>query len=297
MCEWGGRNDPRRECEQAAISEFTSFGVQPAYEIRNTMSASRKPILSPTKIATYLECAMKYRYIYIDRIGRFYQRSRGYYSFGATLHRVLQSFHEEGGVASAAEMLERYEGGFISAGYESPEQEREYREAGAEIVEAYHAATTELVEREVETLLVEKSIRTDMGAFILSGRVDRVDRHPDGSLEIVDYKSGRMDTSEEEVAADLAMNLYQLILRRSHPGTRVFATIHCLRSGSQASAELSDSDAGHFEADIRALGEEILSRDWEYVEPKRIEACEDCDFISRCERFWKRQALHESIAD
>src|SRR5579871_1960020 len=148
---------------------------------------SRKPTLSPTRIATYLECAVKYRYIYHDKIGRFYLRARPGYSFGSTLHQVLQSFHEEiratGEAQSAEQMVEQVGQRWISAGYETPEQEQEYREASAEIVQAYHALATERMARQVETLYTEKTISTDMGPFKLSGRVDRVDRHPDGTLE------------------------------------------------------------------------------------------------------------------
>jgi putative RecB family exonuclease len=254
---------------------------------------SRKPVLSPTKIATYLECAMKYRYIYVDRIGRFYLRAHSYYSFGSTLHQVLQNFHEEGGVQSREQMVEQYEQKWISAGYETPEQEQEYRAAGAEIVQAYHAAATERAAQEVETLYVEKTISADLGPFLLSGRVDRIDRHADGTLEIVDYKSGRWETTPEEVAADLAMNIYQLIMRRLHPGTRVIATIYCLRSGSQASAEMSDAEAETFAADLLALGEEIIHRDYENVEPVPCPACPTCEFLPRCERFWREQARRE----
>jgi RecB family exonuclease len=254
----------------------------------------RKPTLSPTRIATYLECAMKYRYIYFDKIGRFYLKARPGYSFGSTLHQVLQSFHEEGGVQSKEQMVEQVEHKWISAGYETPEQEQEYRAAGAEIVQAYHAAATERIEQQVETLFTEKTIFTDMGPFKLTGRVDRIDRHADGTWEIIDYKSGRMEVTPEEVAESLAMNIYQLILRRIYPGDRVISTIYALRSGSQASAEMSEEEAAKFAADILALGEEIINRDYENVEPVPVPACPYCEFLPRCERFWRLQEAREN---
>ena len=72
--------------------------------MRGPRSVTRKPALSPTKISTFLECAVKYRYVYIDKIGRFYLRSRAGYSFGSTLHHVLQQFHEQGAAHSVEEM-------------------------------------------------------------------------------------------------------------------------------------------------------------------------------------------------
>jgi putative RecB family exonuclease len=249
----------------------------------------RKPTLSPTSLSAYLSCAVKYRYLYIDKIGRFYLRARPGYSFGSTLHQVLQTFHEEGAAQSREELTAQVEQKWISAGYQSSEQEQEFRAAGREIVQAYHAAAIERASLQVETVATEKPIRTDMGRFVLAGRVDRIDRHTDGALEVIDYKSGRLTTSPEEVAESLAMSIYQLILRRCNPGTRVFGTIYCLRSGETGSHEMTGEEAEQFEADIRVLGEEILDRDWEYALPRRIEECEECEFLRRCETYWRQE--------
>src|SRR5438067_4348751 len=84
----------------------------------------RKPTLSPTRIGTYLECAVKYKYIYADKIGRYYTRARAGYSFGSTLHHVLQQFHEQGETHSAEEMVSEMEERWIGAGYGSEEEEQ-----------------------------------------------------------------------------------------------------------------------------------------------------------------------------
>ena len=164
-------------------------------EAAERKSGGRKPTLSPTRINTYLECAVKYKYIYQDKIGRFYTKARAGYSFGSTLHNVLQDFHEQGAAHTPEEMVEELQQKWIGAGYESQEQEQAQREAGQQIVQAYHAAHQERVQAQVETIATEKTLSCDMGRFKLSGRVDRIDRHADGRLEIIDYKSGRWDTS------------------------------------------------------------------------------------------------------
>lgn len=244
----------------------------------------RKPTLSPTRISLYLECALKYRYIYIDKIGRFYTRARPYYSLGSTLHQVLEGFHAEGGHASAEEMAMDFEKRWISAGYETIEQEAEYRLAGSEMVALYHRAAAVRSAEGISTLLTERTLRMDFGEFTLMGRIDRVDRWPDGSLEIVDYKSGRMETSTEEIAGDLAMSIYQLLVRHQYPGSKVKATIYCLRTGSQASSELNGAQVDEFIHDLRNLGQDILQRDYESLSPERIPACETCDFLRLCKK-------------
>ena len=71
-------------------------------------TTGRKPTLSPTRIGTYLECAVKYRYIYQDKIGRFYTKARAGFSFGSTLHNVLQDFHEQGATHTPGSIGRRF---------------------------------------------------------------------------------------------------------------------------------------------------------------------------------------------
>lgn len=260
---------------------------------RTKRSGIRKPTLSPTRIGIYLECAVKYRYVYVDKIGRFYTRARAGFSFGSTLHRVLQQFHDTGESHSAEQMAEEVEQRWIAAGYETAEQEQEYRDAGRRVVEAYHEAHQQRSAEQVETLATEKTISCDMGRFKLMGRVDRIDRHSDGRLEIIDYKSGRMETSSEEVRDSLAMSCYQLILRKNYPGVRVAATIYCLRSGNHASAELTDEESERFERDLITVGADILDTNYAELAPVPVPACPACDFLPRCERFWREREAQD----
>ena len=56
---------------------------------------------------------------------------------------------------------------------------------------------------------------------------------------------------------------------------------------------MTDADAKQFGQDILALGEEIIGRDFEGLEPVEIEACEYCEFLPRCRTFWRQQVRGE----
>jgi RecB family exonuclease len=256
----------------------------------------RKPVLSPTRIAIYLDCVVKYRYTYIDKIARYYSRARSYYSFGSTLHHVLQEFHSEGASSSSEALTAAVDQNWIAAGYETPAQESEHREAGHRIVEAYHAAHQERVEQAISTLAVEKMLNWDMGEFRLSGRVDRLDQHADGSLDIIDYKSGRMSVDPSDIEHDLAMACYNLLVRKNYPGQSVVASIYCLRSGEHASFAWTDEQTAVFEEELTLLGQEIVSRDLTDVPPVPLDICPECDFLPKCRQYWRLQDRDE-IAD
>jgi RecB family exonuclease len=142
--------------------------------------------------------------------------------------------------------------------------------------------------------LTEKALRIDLSSeMALTGRIDRVDEHHDGALEIIDYKSGRETVTEEDVAGSLAMSVYQLLVKKKHPDRRVFATLVALRTGAKASHEMDDGARDALLERCRESGEEIRARDWEAVLPVVNDNCPHCDFLPHCARHWRMQARRD----
>lgn len=249
------------------------------------MSKPRKPSLSPTKITTYLACPLKYMWTYIDPRGKWFARAKSYYSFGSSLHATLQRFHDSGdvGVETKEQAIAALEESWLTAGYSSPEEAQEALAEGRELIAAYVDQHIERAD-EAETLFVEKHLRVDLGEFVLMGRVDRVDELTDGSIEIIDYKSGRLATGEQELLDDIAMNCYHLLLRDQFPDRRMVSTIVSVRTGSRTTVEPSIKQLQMFRDDLMKLGAEILNRDWESLRPAVKGICHTCDFLPLCRR-------------
>jgi RecB family exonuclease len=245
----------------------------------------RKPTLSPTKITTYLACPFKYRWTYVDNRGKWYLRAKSYYSFGSTLHHVLERFHNEGdtGVTTTEEVLAAYEESWIDAGFSSAEEMAEVYGEGKQILTRHVQAQLQRP-KTAKALFLERQFRYDMDEFVLIGRIDRVDEHDDGALEIVDYKSGRESVSADDVRSDIAMCCYQLLLKRKFPDREIRASIVALRSGHSASVSLSDLEIDEFESDLRRLGIEILSEDFAERIPVFKLLCPHCDFLPLCRK-------------
>lgn len=245
----------------------------------------RKPTLSPSKLTTYLACPDKYKWTYVDDRGRWYLRSKSYYSFGLTLHKVLQRFHDAGdtGVTTVSQAIAAVDENWIEAGYSSLQEMQEALGEGKSIVAA-HVERELTVPTTAQTIMIERLLRLDLGDFVLIGRVDRVDEWEDGTIEVVDYKSGRSTVSDDEVASDLAMCCYQLLIQSQFPDRPVCASILAVRSGEKGTASMAPSDMEVFRADLLALGNEILHRDYEHMAPVWKELCPDCDFLPLCSK-------------
>ena len=274
----------------------------------------RKFVISPTKLRMYYQCPMKYRLEYIEKQGRFYHRINAGNAFGHSLHRALDVFHNAGGAAnvSAEELAASLDSvwvGGVGKGFAAAEQEAAFREEGMRILTEYHAARVTQtapvtpVEGEEEVILpppphllfTEKTLRIDLTPDVaLSGRVDRVDEHHDGALEIVDYKYGRETVEEEDVSRSLALNIYQTLLKAKMPDRRVFATLVALRTGAQASHEQTEDARTELLAECTETGETLRNKDWEGVLPVLNEHCPYCDFLPHCTRWWKKNKIHDS---
>lgn len=276
--------------------------IQPLPERGKNLA--RKFVISPTKLRTFLLCPAKYRLEYIDKIGRFYHRARAGYAFGHSLHRALDAFHNAGGAESvtAEELTASLEQVWITKGYTDTEQEAAYRDEGLRILKEYHAAAASAREQQPETappttLWTEKTLRMDLSPDVaLSGRIDRVDEHADGALEIVDYKSGRETVCPEDVQNSLALSIYQILVKNKMPDRRVFATLAALRTGARASWELPEAQRAEIAAACLDTGEEIRTKDWESVLPVVNDHCPHCDFLPHCTRFWRKQAKDSGTA-
>lgn len=254
----------------------------------------RKPTLSPTKISTYLACKLMYKYTYIDKLSRFYYRPKSYHSFGASLHRALESFHKQGGAEAMSpdQLVEQMHQSWTSVGYMSLEDEQTHKEAAAQMMAHYHE---EHIVKGARTLFIEKMLRADMGEFVLMGRVDRIDEHPDGHLEVIDYKSGRMSVTEDNVRNDLAMGIYAYLLKSTYPDIPVSASIYCLRSGCVATVEFTEHELSDIEQGVTAIARDIALIDKEtIITPEWLEnVCPTCDYLRLCARRsgWKLSEL------
>ncbi len=202
------------------------------------------------------------------------------------MHQTLQRFHdsEDRGVTTVHEAIAALEENWVEAGYANHDEMMQELAEGKAILEA-HIDRWQREPVNAKTIAVEKLYRRDLGPFDLIGRIDRLDEHEDGTLEIIDYKSGRQIVTPQEVADDLAMGIYQLILQDYFPHRKIMASIVALRSGEKATASLSADALDEFRFLILELGQKILHRCWEFEQPYSKSLCSACDFRALCARY------------
>jgi DNA helicase-2/ATP-dependent DNA helicase PcrA len=157
-------------------------------------------LLSASDIETYRTCPLKYKFARVFRIP---SEPTVNQRFGILVHQVLERYHQ-GDNHSLDEMLGLLDAGWRRGGFGSSDEERQLRVKADTSLRRYHdRASTD----DSEPMWFEKPFQFKMGAHTLRGRVDRVDRLPDGGYELIDYKTGRPKTAAQ-LREDVQLALY-----------------------------------------------------------------------------------------
>ena len=164
-------------------------------------------MLSASDIDTYRICPLKYKFARVFRIP---QEPTIHQRFGIAVHQVLERFHTPGGGDLPA-LMELFEASWRRTGFGDSDDELQFRDKAVAALERYW-----LLDRQSESRPVwfERSFAFRLGPHLLRGRVDRVDRHPDGTYELIDYKTGKAKT-EQDLREDVQLSLYQMGARES----------------------------------------------------------------------------------
>jgi DNA helicase-2/ATP-dependent DNA helicase PcrA len=164
-------------------------------------------LLSASDIETYRTCPLKYKFARVFRIPSEPTLNQ---RFGILVHQVLERYHQSGG-RTLDELLGLLEAGWRRGGFGGSDQERQLRSKADGALRRYHERFRS---EPCEPMWFEKAFSFRMGAHTLRGRVDRVDRLPDGDYELIDYKTGR-PRSSAQLREDVQLSLYAVGAREA----------------------------------------------------------------------------------
>jgi RecB family exonuclease len=191
---------------------------------------------TPSKLATFADCPRRYRFTYVDRPAPPRGGPWAHTSLGSAVHAALRSWWElplpKRTAAAARQLLY---GHWSPAGFRDDEQSAGWRARAAGWLTDYVTG----LDPADEPVGTERQVAATTERLALSGRVDRIDQRGD-ELVVVDYKTGRVPSSEDEARGSPALAAYVLGVRRTlrRPCRRV--ELHHLPTGTVAAFEHTD---------------------------------------------------------
>jgi DNA helicase-2/ATP-dependent DNA helicase PcrA len=234
--------------------------------------------VSASDIETYRACPLRYKFARLLRIPA---EPTPQQRFGIVVHQTLERYHAAAGADVSARgegaLLRLLEAAWRRAGFGESPREQAFLEQARDALIAYHRG---LSDHEGEPVWFERPFAFTVGAHRVRGRVDRVDRLPDGSYELIDYKTGPAK-EPEQLAEDIQLSLYALAAERAWHVTASRQSYYYvldnrkvpLPAGRRA-PERRISDA------IARAGEGIMGLRFEPAPSYSV--CSTCDYLELC---------------
>ncbi|MDP8215355.1 MAG: PD-(D/E)XK nuclease family protein [Candidatus Euphemobacter frigidus] len=156
--------------------------------------------LSLGKIRTFLQCPLKYKLANIDQVSVRAKASAGL-SFYQALHNALEYFHKAGTTPLPSEefLLNLLDRNWDHSGYKDAGEETQYRGLAENILKTFYKSYSP-EKHDVKYLSLMVKAKTKK--CFISSRVDRVDLLPDGTYEVINYKTGKNVLEPSELARD-----------------------------------------------------------------------------------------------
>lgn len=172
---------------------------------------------SISQLGKFEECALQYKFIYVDRIKRFEEGVEAF--LGQRFHDAMEWLYKERAfrIVPLEELLEYYEKDWAKQWHAEVKINREertsddYRLMGRRFIEDYYRRHYPFDEGRV--LGLERYVRfplDDAGRYKCKGIIDRLMLAPDGAFEVHDYKTGSKLPGQAELDKDRQLALYQI---------------------------------------------------------------------------------------
>jgi DNA helicase-2/ATP-dependent DNA helicase PcrA len=229
-------------------------------------------MLSASDVETYRLCPLKYKFARVFRIP---EEPTINQRFGIAVHQVLERFHAQGG-GSLEDLMHLFEVAWRRNGFGHSADELQFREKAVTALTRYWELDQE---REGEPVWFERGFAFKLGEHFVRGRVDRVDRLPDGTYELIDYKTGWPKT-EQQLREDIQLSLYQMGAREAWglPGSA--QSYYYVLENEKVPVEHTDDELDRVRSAVSEIADGILSQEFE---PRpRADICAACDYRIIC---------------
>ncbi|HEV2076079.1 MAG TPA: PD-(D/E)XK nuclease family protein, partial [Thermoleophilaceae bacterium] len=229
-------------------------------------------MLSASDIDTYRLCPLKYKFARVFRIP---QEPSINQRFGILMHQVLERFHTQGD-GSPERLMELFEAGWRRSGFGDSNDDLQFRERAVAALRRYWEVERE---RTSEPVAFERSFAFKLGPHLVRGRVDRVDRHPDGRHELIDYKTGKPRTALE-LREDVQLSLYQMGARESWGLETAAQSYYYVLDAEKVPVEHSEEELERVRRTVEEVAGGIGRQEFE---PRpSYEICSFCDYRIIC---------------
>ena len=285
------------EQSQKRAEQLSFLDYKPAEIDLQPTTHNLQPIhidyLSYSQIETFRICPLHYKLRYILKIPTPPSAAQ---SFGTSIHAAIREFYDlvKSGKKSGEKLIiECLADSWVKEGFSSKKHEQQFFEKGKIYLagffkEGFNPDNFPVLMEESFTIpLSSGSKQKVLGTRLLriGGRIDRVDTFADGSIEIIDYKTGATIPSQGEVDKNLQLSFYALAATRIQNAPfvkdpkQVKLSLYFLDQQEKLSSTKTEKQLENAVSEIFTVREEIENSDFKCSGHM---FCQNCEYSLFC---------------
>ncbi len=223
-------------------------------------------------------CPQQYKFQYIDTLDKEYKKPKPYLTMGAHVHNALHDFYTqlepEDRNYEQLEKILRRRWTENRTGFSSREDEAKWGVKALSMLRLY----IHRMDLNVTPVMLEDYYDMDVDNNLkILGRIDRADELEDGTLHVIDYKTGKYDP---ETVSDLQLVLYGLIVSANEKKPVSKASYLYLKTMEWHTVDISQKESDVAVQHVRERVADI-QKEKEFA-PQPNEYCKSCDYLSIC---------------
>jgi ATP-dependent DNA helicase UvrD/PcrA len=238
--------------------------------------------LSASAVQTYQICPLQFK---LDREWKIPGEVPAAMQYGASMHRVLRTYYDSvrfGRTMNDVDLLEFFRTDLRAARIQDPYQHDLYETQGIAQLKEFLAACRKQATPAV--LHTEEFFEVNLGAARVVGRIDRMDKLPDGQIAITDYKTGKPQ-SQEDADESLQLSIYALAAREKWGYRAEHLVFSNLEDNTSIVTRRSGMQLEEAKLKVEDVAAKIAAGDFE---PKRGFHCGFCAYRNLCPATEKR---------
>ena len=143
-----------------------------------------------------------------------------------------------------------------------------------------------------DVLHTEQEFEIEISGTKIRGRIDRMDRLADGSVRVIDYKTGK-PKSQKDADESLQLSIYALAASQKWGYNASTLALQNLADGSLSVTHRNGAQLAKASDKVTAAAEDIAAGKFE---PKRGFHCSWCGFRSLCPATEKNLVVWNAVA-
>ncbi|MGO9125460.1 MAG: ATP-dependent helicase [Terriglobales bacterium] len=210
--------------------------------------------LSASAVQTYETCPLKFKF---DREWRIPGEVPAAMQYGGTMHRVLRAYYDsvrQGRPMTEESLLNLFRTDLTEARLQDAYQHDLYLQQGIDQLKEFLAVCRRGEMPEV--LHTEEFFDVKVGASTVVGRIDRIDKLPNGRMVITDYKTGK-PLSQEDADKSLQLSIYALAAREKWGYRADHLAFYNLSENTSVLTHRSEAQLQNAKAKVEEVAQDI----------------------------------------